>query len=203
MIDYSKFNMYLPLEDEITEDIFNSITAGIRYKDPDSMKNIDEELDALMKTNESVDTVLSDAMYSIEVYRILFKHSHKVGLDVTPYIYDIFIKHNYKHNFKLKIDQFIKDTPITSFTNDNVISFLNDFNKTIRVNIFHDLLNSIARRTNVLSDIREIAVYGLDNLNQLLLEHDIEKHATIKTLATFGGTLPQARELIERYLTVE
>lgn len=200
MIDYSKLNIYFHLEDEITNDIFESITAGIRSKDIDVYTTMNEELDALIKTNDSVDTVLPDAHYSIQIYQILFSHAYKAKLDITMYLFSIFYRHDFKNFLPDIIKEYLNTIHITQVTYGNTHDKLTQYDNDLAIKVYHHMVKLVTNQTKCVKDIQLIAQYGLNNIEPLLKDNDIEKHATIKTLATFGGTVTQARELVNRYL---
>lgn len=200
LINYSKVNIYFPLMDDITQDIVKTFTSLVMQVNSWVHEVMDKELTDLIETNKSIETMMLENEYTIKLYHIVFSAVYEAKIDATPILHDILLRHDLKNLTSTQIEQYFSNKTYNETCYSSIKRYLNELVDSMKLRTTVQLLKQVVLNTKEVEYVRTIANFVFENLDKEKKEDLTDLFSTIRTLRTFGGTIPQAKELVTKYI---
>jgi len=201
LVDYTKVHIYFHYEDELSEKIASQVYLKVQ-EDGRFLPALEKEIEDLVKTNNEVTLVLSEAVYSREIFRTFFFYANKIGLDLTPILFEAFKENDLKTIATDKYSQFAKTCLENGgITEEHIRNFWDRVFSELNLSTRLSMAKIVATNTSSVLNVQAIYRWVLSHHPELQDQNNVSDLAGIvRTLANFGGTIQGVKELIKKYL---
>lgn len=207
MINFSKVCFYFNIDDPLGINLIDAIGDALSehgYQVPT------EPVLSLIKQYNA--GAISTEVASEKVYQLVYKAAFEYKIDLLPLIFNILLEHELKHVLK---DDFIEKAISVEFfsrnrlvTHENFKEYIDsigfDFKEYLmatKERVLFDMCRLITKGASSIEEVREIFTYYKEYF-QIQKDDYADKPAIVRTLSNFGGTLSNARLLLEKYFPI-